>query len=121
MSWRTRKVSSSFSFTIPFERPSAHLPLDASSVLGPLFGQYHDGLESLKLVEYVGEEKGTTCFQLNQVNVKLQVYQLYETNESFQEHAEIPQAQITNMPHVIFDGQWDEYAADSPTRHRTFC
>jgi hypothetical protein len=83
-----------------------------------LLGQYHDLLESLKLVEYVGEDKDSTYYQLNEVNVKLQLYQIYDADQAFQEQTDIPQAQITNMPHIRFDGQWDEYA-ESSFSHQT--
>jgi hypothetical protein len=104
------KFSRPYDVSGPAIQSISYLDLDASDVLGPLFEQYQDVLESLKLVEYVGDEKGSTCYQLNEVNVKLQIYQLYDEDQSFQEHADIPQAQVANMPHVRFDGQWDEYA-----------
>jgi hypothetical protein len=95
-----------------FIRPhhtASNLLSDASITLGPLFGTYKDIVQSLKVVEYVGDEAASTCYMLNTVTVKLQAYQLYDTERSLEGDPDIPQAEIALIPHLRFDGQWDEY------------
>ncbi|TVY51448.1 Pachytene checkpoint protein 2-like [Lachnellula cervina] len=79
---------------------------DASITLGQMFETYKDIIQSLKVVEYVGIKTASTCYALNTITVKLQAYQLYETER--EEDSAIPQAESSLMPHVRFDGQWDE-------------
>lgn len=55
----------------------------------------------------MGIKTASTCYALNTITVKLQAYQLYETER--EEDSAIPQAESSLMPHVRFDGQWDEY------------
>lgn len=80
---------------------------DASLLLGPLYEHSKD-LQSLKVVEYIGPNVEVQSYSSDEVQVKVQVYQLYHTLRSLEEHERLPQAEITPMPHIKFDGQWDE-------------
>ncbi|TVY24089.1 Pachytene checkpoint protein 2-like protein [Lachnellula hyalina] len=89
---------------------------DASITLGQLFETYKDIIQSLKVVEYVGIETASACYTLNTMTVRLQAYQLYDTAR--EEDSTIPQAETSLLPHVRFDGQWDEYV-DIQSTHTT--
>ncbi|TVY75730.1 Pachytene checkpoint protein 2-like protein [Lachnellula suecica] len=88
---------------------------DNSVILGTLYEKYKGIIKSLKLVEYVGEKKFSIFYSLNGVNIKLQVYQLHDTELSH-DATELPEAEINDMPHVRFEGQWDELVFDSDVK-----
>lgn len=65
-------------------------------------------LHSLKVDEYSGPATGIETHCSDDVCIKVQVYQLYRTRRSAEEYEGLPQADITPLPHVKFEGQWDE-------------
>jgi hypothetical protein len=73
-------------------------------LLGDLYGLAKEAFHSMKVVECIGRPE-TTCYASNNVKIKIQIYQLYDTRE---EDETLPQAEITSMPHIDFDGQWDQ-------------
>jgi hypothetical protein len=74
--------------------------------LGPLY-EKHDYLQSLKVVEYMGPTTELNTFSSNDVQIKVQVYKLYLSLRSTEEHEGLPQADMTPLPHVKYDGLWD--------------
>lgn len=76
--------------------------------LGSDYEEFRNILLSLTVVEYLGARTETTCYSSNEVEIKVQLYQLYDTPRSLQENRHIPQAEITLMPHARFSGGWDE-------------
>ena len=72
---------------------------------------YHcskEALQSLRVVEYLGPETLETCYNSNNVKVKVQVYALFHTPRSLEEQKDFPEAETTQMPHAAFEGNWDE-------------
>ncbi|KAF4626137.1 hypothetical protein G7Y89_g12025 [Cudoniella acicularis] len=65
-------------------------------------------LEFLKVVEYTGPNQHDNYHSSSDVAVDVQIYQVCAEEESFEENPEIPQAEITYMPHMKFDRYWDE-------------
>jgi hypothetical protein len=79
----------------------------ASKRLGPYYKNTIQVLQSLKVVEYVGPE--TVCqFYSTNVRIEVQVFDLFRTPRLLQESTDIPQGEITPMPHIRFEGIWDE-------------
>jgi hypothetical protein len=76
--------------------------------LGKIYKDTIEFIQSLKVVEYVGTRTECTCFQLSAVRVKVQVYQMYDDVRSLIENKDLPQAEITSLPHLRFEGRWDE-------------
>lgn len=74
-----------------------------------LLGHSHEAVErklhSLKVVDYSGPKKGAICHSSDEVRIKVQAYKLYKTAESSEG---LHQAEITPMPHIKFDRQWNE-------------
>ena len=64
-------------------------------------------LQTLKVVEYVGPKLDTPLFKLNRVRIIVLVYNMITTCRSLQS-LEMPQAEVTMMPHSRFEGKWDE-------------
>jgi len=62
-------------------------------------------LQTLKVVEYIGPDSKIACRAFNTVHVKVLVYKLFDNEE---ERDYIEQAEVTSMPHVNYDGKWDE-------------
>ncbi|KAI0993975.1 hypothetical protein K3495_g14209 [Podosphaera aphanis] len=83
-------------------------PRNAELKLGPFYQYARDTLHSLKVVEYMGPITDINCYTTDNVNVEVQVYTLYNTLRSLDENQELPQAEITPLPHVRFADQWDE-------------
>ncbi|KAE9381279.1 AAA-domain-containing protein [Stipitochalara longipes BDJ] len=74
-----------------------------------LFYHYSkEALQSLRVVEYLGPETLETCYNSNNVKVKVQVYALFHTPRSLEEQKDFPEAETTQMPHAAFEGNWDE-------------
>jgi len=72
---------------------------------------YHcskQALQSLKVVEYLGPELLESCYNSDNARISVQVYALYHTPRSLEEHEDFPEGQITKMPHAIYEGKWDE-------------
>ena len=65
-------------------------------------------LHSLKVVEYTGPATGIESYRSDDVHIKVQVYHLYRTRRSKEEHEGLPQADVTPLPHIKFEGKWDE-------------
>jgi hypothetical protein len=80
----------------------------AAMKLGPFCEFAKDALQSLKVVEYLGPKTNEFCYNSNNVKIKVQVYALYHTPKSLEENKDFPEAEITRMPHAIFEGKWDE-------------
>jgi hypothetical protein len=76
--------------------------------LGPFYEGSKATLQSLKVVEYLGPKTLEDCYSSNNVRIKVQVYALYHTPRSLEEQKDFPEADITQMPHVMFEGKWDE-------------
>jgi hypothetical protein len=76
--------------------------------LGADYDDFKAILVALKMVEYLGPNTNATCYSSNDAEIKVQLYQLYDTGRSLEEIGEIPQTEITRMPHVRFSGIWDE-------------
>lgn len=66
-------------------------------------------LKSLKVVEYLGPDTDQTTHSSANVRIEVQVYELYDDPRTFEEDNDIPQAEITPMPHARFKSVWDEY------------
>lgn len=81
------------------------MPAGASLLLGPTFGAVIMRIASLKVVEYSGPKTDATCYSSNDMRVEVQIYKLFKTGE---EREDLQQAEITPMPHMNFDGEWDE-------------
>lgn len=85
--------------------------LAANRFLGAslLLGQFYKGVAakvlSLKVVDYSGPKTSDMCHSSDSTRIKVQVYKLYKT---VAEKGVLQQAEITPMPHVNFDRQWDE-------------
>ncbi len=80
---------------------------NARHKLGSIYGAASTQLQSLTVVEYLGPRKDETCYRSNDVTIKIQLYKLYDVPR-FLENKEFIQAEVTPMPHVAFDGRWDE-------------
>jgi hypothetical protein len=76
--------------------------------LGPFYDWSKDALQSLKVVEYLGPSTLERCYNSNNVRIKVQVYALYHIPRSLEEQKDFPEAEITQMPHAMFEGNWDE-------------
>jgi hypothetical protein len=59
----------------------------------------------LKVVDYHGPEGKAACYSSNDITVKVHAYQLYTYQE---ESKDLQQAVVNSMPHVDFDGQWNQ-------------
>jgi hypothetical protein len=74
-----------------------------------LLGHSHEAVarkvHSLKVLDYRGPKMGAVCHSSDDVRIKVQAYKLYKTAE---ERGGLHQAEINSMPHIKFDGQWDE-------------
>ena len=70
--------------------------------------QAFDILQHLKVVEYVGQQAEITCYRAQDVRIRIQVYELYDTPKGLEEDDDMCQAEVTPMPHLQFDGVWDE-------------
>jgi hypothetical protein len=77
----------------------------ASKRLGPYYENTIQVLQSLKVVEYVGPT--TECYS-NDLRIEIHVFDLFRTPRLLHDSAEIPQGEVTPMPHVRFEGIWDE-------------
>jgi pachytene checkpoint protein 2 len=76
--------------------------------LGPFYHFSKDTLQSLKVVEYLGPETlEEGCFNCDNVKIKIHVYALYHTPRLLEEDKEFPEAEITQMPHAMFESDWD--------------
>lgn len=82
--------------------------IDAPTRLGPYYENAIATLQSLNVVEYIGPKTAETCYSSNNVRIEVQVYDLFQSPRSFEESQEIPQAEITPMPHVRFERVWNE-------------
>lgn len=76
----------------------------APLLFGDLFLVVKEVFQAVKVVEYTGQSY-QTCYSSNNVRVKVQIYQLYYSRE---QNESIHQAVILPMPHIDFEGQWDE-------------
>lgn len=76
--------------------------------LGRHLPRIKDTLQSLKVVEYLGPSVEETSFSSRKVRIEVQVYEIYD-NPMLNDTDDFPQAEVTSMPHVRFDGIWDEY------------
>jgi len=79
----------------------------ASKRLGSYYKNTVQVLQSLKVVEYVGPETEYQYYSSN-VRIEVQVFDLFRTPRLLQESTDIPQGEITPMPHIRFEGIWDE-------------
>jgi hypothetical protein len=79
---------------------------DARLLLGHLYDRTKD-LRSLKVVEYAGPTTDINYYCSDDVQIKVQVYQLYCSRKT-EEHNGLPQADVTPLPHIQFEGKWDE-------------
>lgn len=77
----------------------------ASLLLGAKYEAITMRILSLRVVEYSGPKKDTMCYSSNDARVKVQVYKMYTTGE---EREGLQQAEVTPMPHINFDRQWDQ-------------
>lgn len=68
-----------------------------------------DILKSLTVVEYLGPHADQTTHSSSAVRIEVQVYELYDNPRVFEDDSDIPQAEITPMPHARFENVWDEY------------
>ena len=80
-----------------------------------LLGSLHDsiggiigGLQSLKVVEYSGPATDIKSYCSDNVRIRVHAYQLYDTRGSTGDDDGLPQANVTSLPHFMFEGQWDE-------------
>ena len=80
---------------------------EAILILGDLYQKTDYAIESLKVVEYVGPKTDVTCYSSNSVRVNIQVYQLH-SDTPIEKNDDLPQGEITILPHINFDGRWDE-------------
>jgi hypothetical protein len=80
----------------------------AERKLGPFYQCSKNGLQSLKVVEYLGPETLEGCFNSSSIRIKVHVYALHHTRRSLAEDKDFPEAEITQMPHGMFEGKWDE-------------
>jgi hypothetical protein len=80
----------------------------AERKLGPFYQCSKYGLQSLKVVEYLGPETLEGCFNSSSIRIKVHVYALHHTPRSLAEDKDFPEAEITQMPHGMFEGKWDE-------------
>ncbi|PBP25850.1 thyroid hormone receptor interactor [Diplocarpon rosae] len=71
-------------------------------------------LQSLKVVEHIGPTSVETIFSSENVKLKIQVFELYNTPSSLNntDEAEEELGEIFQMPHVRFEGVWDELFFD---------
>jgi pachytene checkpoint protein 2 len=76
--------------------------------LGPFYDNSKHALQSLKVVEYLGPKTVEDCYISNNLRIKVQVYALYQSPRSLEEQKDFPEAEITSMPHAMFEGKWDE-------------
>ncbi|KAG0651195.1 Pachytene checkpoint [Hyphodiscus hymeniophilus] len=58
--------------------------------------------------KYSGPTTDIKTYRSDDVHIKVQVYQLYHTRRSTEEQDGLPQADVTPLPHIKFEGQWDE-------------
>ncbi|KUJ22614.1 P-loop containing nucleoside triphosphate hydrolase protein [Mollisia scopiformis] len=65
-------------------------------------------LQSLKVVEYLGPSAEESTFSSKNVRIEVYVYGLYGNARSLEEDRHFPQAELTPMPHIRFEGIWDE-------------
>lgn len=76
--------------------------------LGPYYECSKDVLHSLKVVEYIGPIANQLFHNSDNVRVKVQLYALYHSPRLLDERRDFPEAEITQMPHAMFEGNWDE-------------
>lgn len=82
--------------------------IDATTKLGPYYKNAKGVLHSLRVVEYQGPKTTETCFSSESVRTRVSVYALYNTSRGLGEDDEMPQAEVTLMPHAAFASHWDE-------------
>jgi hypothetical protein len=80
----------------------------ASKRLGPYYKNTIQVLQSLKVVEYVGAETESRQYYSSNVRIEVQAFDLFRTPRLLQESTDIPQGEITPMPHIRFESIWDE-------------
>ena len=80
---------------------------DARLLLGHLYDRA-GVLQSLKVVEYSGPATGIESYRSDNLHIRVQVYRLYRTRRPTEEHEDLPQVDVTPLPHIRFDAQWDE-------------
>ena len=85
----------------------ANTSQEAVLILGDFYQNAKHALESLKVVEYVGPKTDVACYSSKYVRVNIQVYQLC-SGTTTNEDEDLPQGKITTLPHVDFEGLWDE-------------
>jgi hypothetical protein len=76
--------------------------------LGACYQEVKETILSLKVVEYLGPKTLETCFSSKKVHIKVQIYKLDQTPRSLEQGKAFSQAEITRLPHVRFEGVWDE-------------
>lgn len=68
-----------------------------------------DVIKTLKVVEYVGPKTKSVQLVLSDMRIKVQVYEMYHDARTLDENMDLPQAEITSLPHLRFEGKWDEW------------
>ena len=81
--------------------------------LGPWYSKAIDSLGFLKVIEYTGPTADTdsNCYSTSKAHIDVQIYEIYNDEPSFEEVRSMPEAEIVYLPHVKFDGLWDEYCS----------
>ncbi|KAH7363905.1 P-loop containing nucleoside triphosphate hydrolase protein [Rhexocercosporidium sp. MPI-PUGE-AT-0058] len=82
---------------------------DAICKLGAEYEKANNTLQSLKVVEHVGPTTLETCFKSSNVNLKVQIFQLYTDDSPGNKTKEDGDlGELITMPHARFEGVWDE-------------
>lgn len=83
--------------------------LEARDALGKAYQQAVDNLLTLKIVEYAGPKTLYSTINLHGCHLRIQLYHLYlESPSSENEIDTFPQADMNFLPHVRYEGKWDE-------------
>lgn len=84
--------------------------LEARDALGKLYQEAVDNLSTLKIVEYAGPKILYSTISLHGCQLRVQLYHLYLEAPSFEDETDnFPQADMKLLPHVRYEGKWDEW------------